>query len=126
MGKAFIIIVEDHDATREVMQFLLRCEGFEVWSAEDGEQALGLVLDRRPDLIVTDLMMPRMGGLELIRRVRHLPGCAELPIVVLSAYVGDYLQEATEAGATDVLRKPRDVTLLPETVDRLLGQRRKT
>lgn len=100
------------------MRFLVRVnlesEGYEVIEARDGAEALERVQEGRPDLIVTDLMMPVMGGRELIERLRSDPETATIPIVVLSA------NSNLESGSADAaLSKPFDLDVLVETVQTL-------
>src|SRR5205814_2213239 len=101
-----VLIVEDNPDASALLQFLLEDEGLEVLIAENGTEALFLLTQFRPDLILTDLAMPQMNGLELIKRVKQQAESSEIPIVVLTAYRGNYLDAALSAGATAVLRKP--------------------
>jgi CheY-like chemotaxis protein len=80
-----ILIVDDERDTRTVLQLLLSMEGHEVFAAGDGLAALETVRERRPDLVITDWMMPRMNGADLCRRLREDPGTTGIPIIVLSA-----------------------------------------
>lgn len=93
---------------------ILENEGYEVVEAHHGAAALERVQKSRPDLIVTDLMMPVMGGRELIERLRSDPETATIPIVVLSANA-DLVADTADAA----LSKPFDVDLLLETVQNL-------
>lgn len=80
---------------------------FEVMEAADGEQALALAAERRPDVIVTDLSLPGMDGFELIARVRRDPATACVPVISLSGYGGHTHEErARAAGCDRILQKP--------------------
>ena len=83
----------------------------------DGQEALDCLADFRPDLVLTDLMMPVMGGIELISRIRADPEFAAVPIVAITADVTDQAaRQARQAGAVDVINKPIDLSAL---LDRL-------
>jgi CheY-like chemotaxis protein len=112
-----VLLVEDAPFLRHAFGRLLRLHGFEVMEAKDGREALGCVHDFRPDLIVTDLMMPVMDGVELIRRLRADPRSSEVPILVITADPSAATEErARAAGAADFLPKPVD---MPALLDRL-------
>ena len=80
-----ILVVDDEPDTLVISELWLTSEGFEVATAADGMAALDVFDRERPDLVITDLMMPRMSGVELCRRLRAQQGGAHLPIVVASA-----------------------------------------
>jgi CheY-like chemotaxis protein len=91
--------------------------GFEVIEANDGREALECVSKYRPQLVVTDLMMPVMGGVELIEKLRADPATSDLPVVAITADATEQAeQRAREAGAVDFITKPID---LPTLLDRL-------
>lgn len=119
MSNPGVLIAEDNDELRELFSFALAGIGFEVRVAVDGQDALNALSQSRPDVLVTDVMMPYLNGIDLIRAVRSCRELAELPIVVLSAYP-DYLSEAFVAGANKVIRKPVELDELCETVLRML------
>ncbi|HEY2949427.1 MAG TPA: response regulator [Micromonosporaceae bacterium] len=104
-----VLVVDDDDDIVRFVEVNLRLHGFEVLVAHDGQEALELVEKHRPDLAVVDLMMPRMDGLELTRRLRADPMTAALPIVMLTAkgMTVDKVVGLT-AGADDYLVKPFD------------------
>jgi CheY-like chemotaxis protein len=80
-----ILIVDDETDLLTATELLLRIEGFLVFAASRGEPALEIAHFERPDLIVTDWMMPRMSGLELCRRLRTDPATADIPIIISTA-----------------------------------------
>jgi CheY-like chemotaxis protein len=91
--------------------------GFEVREATDGQEALRAVGEFHPQLVLTDLMMPVMDGVELIRRLHDDPSTTELPVVAITADATDYAErQARDAGAVDVITKPID---LPSLLGRL-------
>ncbi len=114
MNKACILVVEDHQDMIDLMQLVLEGEGFYVAIATDGEQAIEMLTQFRPAVVVTDLMMPKMTGVELIRHVKSKPELADIPIVAMSAARSGELREAKAAGAVEVLTKPLDFDRLVE------------
>ncbi|MBX6312740.1 MAG: response regulator [Isosphaeraceae bacterium] len=112
-----VLLVEDAPFLRYAFGRLLRMHGFEVREANDGREALECVSQFRPDLVLTDLMMPVMDGVELIRRLHDDPATAALPIVAITADATDQAEhQARQAGAVDVITKPID---LPALLQRL-------
>lgn len=110
-----VLLVEDAPFLRYAFGRLLRLHGYEVMEANDGQEALDRIADFGPQLVLTDLLMPVMNGVELIRRLRDDPDFAELPIVAITADATSQ-GEAREAGADDFVTKPID---LPALLDRL-------
>jgi len=121
MGKASVLIAEDNADTRSLLHLLLENEGFEVFEAEDGASALQFLTRHHPDAIVTDLMMPLVGGIGLIQRLRRRAEFADTPIIAISAFAREYSPDPIMAGATAVLRKPEDLLQVAETLNRLLN-----
>lgn len=111
---AVILLVEDDPSIREVTALGLRAAGFTVLTAADGADGLARWREDRPDLVLLDVMLPRLDGLEVCRAIRHE---ATTPIVMLTAR-GDTLDVVVglEAGADDYVRKPFE---MPELVARL-------
>ena len=107
MPDGTIVVADDHEPTRRVLAELLRGDGWAVLEARDGVELLELALANRPDAVVTDLGMPRMGGLHAARALRQLPGGA---VELLIAITGRKLTAAQEAELDRVfdrvLRKP--------------------
>ena len=102
---AHVLIVDDEPNIRRVLAAMLKREGYETTAAADGEQALA-VLHRTPvDVVVTDLVMPRIGGLELLREVRARH--PDVPVIMITAHgTVDTAVEAMKAGAFDYIAKP--------------------
>jgi CheY-like chemotaxis protein len=112
-----VLLVEDAPFLRYAFGRLLRLQGFEVREAHDGQDALACLADFKPELVLTDLMMPVMGGLELITRLHASPETSMIPIVAITADATNQAEEqARKAGAADFITKPVD---LPELLERL-------
>ena len=114
-----ILVVEDHHDTSFTLCRLLKMEGYEVEHAIDGVAGFSTAANHHPDLIVTDLQMPRMNGIEMIKRIRKEFGLNGTLILVMSAYGKRTLDEAMEAGANGFIEKPLDF-------DNLLAKVRET
>lgn len=109
-----ILVIEDDRCNRNLLEIILEMKGYQIITAEDGIEGLAAFEQYAPDVIVTDIKMPRMDGLEFIRRVRGAGGPpAQTPIIVLTASSEDIIDQAQTAGATIVGRKPGDVRRVP-------------
>jgi two-component system alkaline phosphatase synthesis response regulator PhoP len=102
-----VLVVEDESDIRELIRYNLSQEGFAVEEAADGAEAFDRIARRAPDLVLLDLMLPRMPGLELCRRLRAQPDTAQLPIIVLTAKGSEVDRVlGLEMGADDYIVKP--------------------
>lgn len=116
MNKTIVLVAEDNADSRDLLCMLLENEGYVVVTANDGEKAIQLLDEIKPDVIITDLLLPLVGGGDLIRHVRKRAELADVPIVVTSAYGRHYESEALQAGATVVMQKPINTDLLISTI----------
>ncbi|MBI2388298.1 MAG: response regulator [Deltaproteobacteria bacterium] len=122
MAQRDVLVVDDDPDIRFVVELILGEDGYEVRSAENGAQALELVRDRRPGVILLDVRMPVMDGVEFRRRLRSLDPTHEIPVVMMSAYAD--LDHVSDALAVDArLRKPFEIGELESTVAKLMGAR---
>ncbi|MTD46723.1 response regulator [Conexibacter sp. W3-3-2] len=118
---SLVLVADDDRDIVLLVQIALERAGHEVVVAHDGEAAWEVVRDRTPDIAVLDVMMPRLDGLALTRRLRAHPPTATLPVLVVSAAVQDRdLRAAREAGADGHVRKPFSPKSLVAQVDALL------
>lgn len=119
-----VLVVEDEGAQREVLQYNLEAEGFEVVVADNGEDALLLVQEEQPDLMVLDWMLPKVSGIEVCRQVKADPATRSIPIIMLSARSEESDRvRGLETGADDYVVKPYSVV---ELMARLRTQLRRT
>src|SRR6058998_2607031 len=118
-----IVIADDEEAARRSLGQILGEDGYEVTLAADGEEALRLVAQESPDILLTDLRMPRMDGQELLTRVRS--GFPDVAVVIMTAH--GTIRSAVQAlreGAEDYLTKPIDVEELERLLERILSRKR--
>jgi len=102
-----ILVVDDSESVREVVNFTLSNAGYQTIIAVDGREALGFLDGKHIDLIITDLHMPKMDGIELIKRVRKMEAYARIPILFLTTESQrEKKMEAKSAGATGWIIKP--------------------
>jgi len=107
MASQSILVVEDEPDIRKLVQYNLAQERFKVLEAEDGEQALKILQREKPNLVILDLMLPGLSGLELCKLLRERPQTAQLPILMLTAKAGEADKVVgLEIGADDYLSKP--------------------
>lgn len=119
-----ILVVEDNDGSREYLFYLLTRSGHEVQSAAEGGEALELIRSFRPDLIISDILMPGIDGFELIRRLRAEPSSANIPVVLYSA---TYHQSETQrllktGGLIRRIEKPAEPEVILQVVEEALRQ----
>jgi CheY-like chemotaxis protein len=116
-----ILVVDDNPLNLKVTRLLLVGEGYQVRTAEDSQEALAILEVFAPHLILTDIRMPGMDGLELTRHLRADPGMKGVIIVALTAYAmrGDE-ERAREAGCDGYIAKPIDTRSLPQVLRRYL------
>jgi DNA-binding NtrC family response regulator len=114
-----ILIVEDDAITRRNLSVLLKDEGYDVDQAGDGVQALEILAGRPFDLVLSDIVMPRMDGLKLLQQLQAM--APQMPVVIMTSYVSDSLS-SVPAGAAEFIRKPFVLDDLLFKVQRVLGK----
>ena len=119
--KRKILVVEDYQDTREFMSFLIKGYGYQVVEAADGFQALDMLKAHFPDLILMDMAMPGMDGIEATEAIRKLKRGAAIPIIAVTAHGKQFYEKAIEAGCTDLIAKPVDFDSLEALLDQYLG-----
>ncbi len=118
------MVVDDSITVRRVMERFLERSGMRVVTAKDGMDAVGLLQDHKPDIILLDIEMPRMDGYEFASHVRNDERVSDVPIVMITSRVGDkHRARAIEIGVNDYLGKPYQDTELLEAIQRLLEER---
>jgi CheY-like chemotaxis protein len=119
-----ILIVEDNPQNMRLMKMALSAESYLLLEATDGEEALEVAKRERPDLIIMDVQLPKMSGLEVARKLREIPEFNRTPIVAITAYAmkGDE-EKALDAGCNAYLSKPIRARDLPNVIAKMLLQR---
>ena len=114
-----ILIVEDNADSRNLLHFLFTSKGYVVNTASDGTEGLYLAKSEKPDIIITDLTMPNLDGIEMIKQTRLEPEIRDIPIIVYTAYGSELLESAMQTGATRAFSKPFDLDSLISFIDSL-------
>ena len=119
-----VLAADDDPDILELVTFRLERSGYTVVQARDGEEALRLARVHTPDLAVLDVMMPKLDGFELTRRLRAEEATSRMPIILLTARAQDAdVQQGFDAGADDYIRKPFSPQELRARVQAILGRR---
>jgi DNA-binding response OmpR family regulator len=123
MAKGKILVVDDEIYIVHILDFSLGMEGYEVLTALDGEQALERARAEHPDLIVLDIMMPKLDGYETCKLLKADAATKDIPVILLSAKGRNVDQKVGfEVGANDYITKPFSPRKLVERINALLGQ----
>jgi CheY-like chemotaxis protein len=117
-----ILVIEDYADSRTLLSSLLRAKGYKVVEAKDGKEGLRQAGRTAPDLILMDLAMPELDGVEATRQLRQRHSLARTPIFAISAYAtSDVKQDAEAAGCAEVFQKPLDIEKLLGKIKATLG-----
>ena len=117
-----ILLVEDDEDTRYLMRLELERRGYRLIEAEDGEKAVALARQEHPDIILMDISLPRMDGLEATKLIRNHDRAHAIPVVAVTAHQeSDFREEAKASGFDAYVTKPIDFYWLSELMVRLIG-----
>jgi two-component system cell cycle response regulator DivK len=118
-----ILLIEDNEMNRDMLSRRLERRGYQVAIAVDGEQGVAMAQSESPDLILMDLSLPTLDGLEAARRLKAAPETQAIPIIALTAHamVGDR-EKAIEAGCDDYDTKPIELPRLLDKIQNILGK----
>jgi len=120
-----VLVADDDEDIRELVAFRLGQAGFDVVAAQDGPSALEATREHKPDLIVLDVMMPGMSGLDVCREIRRDDRLAHVPVILLTAKAQQAdVQQGFDAGAWDYVTKPFSPRELMARVDAVLNRER--
>ena len=124
--RVFVLVVDDSITVRRVTQRLLERNGMRVLTAKDGIEAMSVLQENTPDVILLDIEMPRMDGYEVASQVRNDPRLLEVPIIMITSRVGDkHRARAIELGVDDYLGKPYQESQLLDAIEPLVLARRR-
>ena len=123
MSARTILYVEDNEVNRKIVRDLLRRTSYRLIEAHDGEAGVALAYEQRPDLILMDVQLPKLSGIDAMRVLRQAPGTAQTPIIAITSFAlsGDE-QRAKDAGATAYLAKPYSPRNLLDMIRRLVPE----
>src|SRR6185503_12212966 len=125
MTPGLILVVDDDHINRELLSILLKREGHTVTTVDNGRQAMGVLMARKFDLILLDIMMPEMDGYQVLERLQNDADLRHIPVIVISAMgETENVARAIQLGADDYLTKPFDATLLQARIDASLEKKR--
>jgi len=124
MRRLKVLLVEDDEGARLLYCYMLAAAGFKVNAVRNGLEALAEIQLNRPDVVVTDIAMPVLSGLDLIVTVRSHDEFADLPVVAITSFGEKLREQAREAGATDAIDKPIDITSMREVIEAAVSRSR--
>ena len=126
MNEKKILLVEDNEVNRRLAGFLLRSQGYQVREATSAIEAFEILRTEHPDLIVMDIQLPGMDGLEATRKLKEQPNTADIPVIAVTSYAmkGDR-EKALAAGCAGYVTKPIDKNIFIEEVAARLGAKSK-
>jgi DNA-binding response OmpR family regulator len=117
VGKLTVLVIDDDPVILELLRVNFEIEGFDVICASDGEQGLRMAQSEAPDVVISDIMMPRRDGLQLLNDLKSDPATEDLPVILLSAKAQkSEVEQGLDMGADDYITKPFDPL---ELIDRL-------
>jgi two-component system alkaline phosphatase synthesis response regulator PhoP len=125
MFQGKILVVDDEVYILHILDFILGAESYEVLTASNGEQALQKVREEKPDLVILDIMMPKLDGYETCRMIKADPATKMIPVILLTAKGREVDEQlGREVGANDYMTKPFSPGKLVGRVQSILGVRR--
>jgi CheY-like chemotaxis protein len=121
MSKAKILVVDDDASSLELMEAMLVPNGYEIITTNDGSKAVAIIVEKKPDLILLDIMMPGLDGYSTLAKIKENKVSSKIPVVMLTA-MGFRLNKelALRFGAVGYITKPVDLPELLKTISRLL------
>ena len=105
-----VLIADDFEDTRRLTKLILEKYGYEVMEESDGFEAVKKAVEQRPDIILMDIAMPVMDGIQATQAIRQHDELSDIPILAVTAYGDFYSERARDAGCNDVIQKPVEIT----------------
>jgi len=116
--KVSVLVADDEPKVVQTLQDRLEMDGYIVHTAYDGIEALGKAINLKPDVVLLDIMMPEMDGLEMLENLRANPGCEDIPVIMLTARKNaEDLKRARACGVEDYIVKPFELRSLLEKIE---------
>jgi DNA-binding response OmpR family regulator len=121
-SKKRILVVDDEEVTTELAKTFLERHGFDVIIAHDGEEGLTLVASQKPDLVLLDVMLPRLNGFEVCKRIKESKATSKIPVLMFTAKgLSKDVEQGQKAGADEYIIKPFSGKALVATIRKHLG-----
>lgn len=118
-----ILLVDDETGFAELLRDLLQMDNYEVQLAHDGQEGLDKLQEFIPDVIISDVVMPRLSGFEMFKRVKAVPETSKIPFLFITGFQDDrVLAEARKIGVFGILKKPIDIEQIENRLRDLLGK----
>jgi CheY-like chemotaxis protein len=124
MERLKVLLVDDDIDSRALYGYMMAAIGYKVQAVSNGLEALAEIQVNRPDVVVTDILMPVLDGLDLIAAIRSNDEFADLPVVAITTYGDNLKDEARAVGATDVIDKPTEIARMREVIDAAVSRPR--
>lgn len=125
MSKKKILVIEDEDICVTLLNLVINVENFDVFVARNGEEGVQMAVREKPDLIFLDIMLPKINGFDVAKRLRENPALSASPIVVVTARAGESGQKtARQLGCQEFITKPFKVRQIKEVLNRYLKEPR--
>jgi len=122
MDQKTVLIIEDEEDAAELFAEMMRVSGFRVLKTSKSAPAIAMMTSDKPDVVLLDIMMPEISGLDILRQMRRDPNLANIPVVMVTAKsMPADIKNGMEAGASTYLTKPVGFMELKEAVERILG-----
>ena len=126
VGKLTVLVIDDDPVILELLRVNFEIEGFDVICAKDGEEGLLRAQNDHPDVVISDIMMPRRDGLQLLADLKGDPTTEDLPVILLSAKAQrNEVQQGLDMGADDYITKPFDPIQLIDRLNAVMGKPRR-
>jgi len=122
MRRLKVLLVEDDADARGLYGYMLALAGYKVKAVSNGLEAFAEIQVNRPDVIVTDIAMPVLSGLDLIMALRSNDELADLPVVAITSFGENLREQAREAGATEAIDKPTEMARIREVIDAAMSR----
>jgi CheY-like chemotaxis protein len=117
-----VLVADDEEDIKVVLRMFLEAVGYEVVTAFDGLDALEQIKSTKPDVVLMDIMMPVIDGIEVVRQMKATPGIRDIPVVMLTAAAqSDMVERAIQAGAADYIVKPFEPETVQRAIEKVLG-----
>mgnify|MGYP003577460973 CR=1 FL=1 len=122
MRRLTVLLVDDDDDARALYVYMLASAGYKVKAVSNGLEALAEIQVNRPDVLVTDILMPVLSGLDLIAAVRSDGEFSDLPVVAITSFGVEFRDQARAAGATDAIDKPTEEERMREVIEHAVSR----